>query len=908
VLVGAVASLAAVSLGVRLLWSQSHPRIGFALDRNLVLISSPLFLLDLYGVESGLHVDSLDDRPVDSLDDLRSRIDSRCLRLGVGANAPNTTTREVIWAEPRSFDRIEVVADGRLIGLPACTVLSEHEEVVAINGETVGSPGALADALPGAVRARTRLSLRMRGAGADRVLLMRAVDWPAAWAMFGSGVLFAGLGIATVALKPRARSAHGFLAFCLAVAAFSWLRSIPHHYRSPLEQQSYYLVQAAIPLATAVFIATFTAWRRVFRSLRWVALVFGGITVVALGLNLGLWPEDATRGVLAPRLLVAWAASLLVLLVLGSSADVALRRLGLEVGPEDRGHGRALRLALVLGLFPLTIYTALQGWAGWGDWRALFELSTVLFPLVIAYAVVRLNLLGLNALVSEGLRRGPPMAILAVGAALVIGLAAPLSERLLPDAPWWVGTTLVAAVVLMTAAGYTTLKRRLERGRLRRDATPEEMLEALEVTRGRNLGLVERCQLLVDQAATLAGASNVGLLLRRPGTTQWCLAAARDLDRGPRREACDELLSVMDRDRRPLFRKELVEDGAVVARGLVASMDELSAAVTLPLIAGDRLIGVLSLGSTGERDLSAGELRRLRDLASFGAVDLGGSIQQLLDDRGRRIAALYPELPPSIAGWSIERALGRGGMACVYLGSRGGVRAAIKVPTVDVQDDSALRQRFSRECGVMKRIDHPHVVRVLEVGQVGEEPFAAMEYCAGGTLRERLDRAARLSEEEVWAALRQIASGLEAAHRAGVLHRDVKPANILFDEHEMVKVGDFGLARLLEESTITSTGAFLGTPTYVAPEIIRGRQASPQSDQYSLGICGIEMLIGRRPVGAAGGAEALVQHLAGDLPRVREHRPEVSMRMEGLITRLTAMQPEQRFASWGDVLGAMGTT
>jgi serine/threonine protein kinase len=254
-----------------------------------------------------------------------------------------------------------------------------------------------------------------------------------------------------------------------------------------------------------------------------------------------------------------------------------------------------------------------------------------------------------------------------------------------------------------------------------------------------------------------------------------------------------------------------------------------------------------------------------------------------------------------------ERLLGAGGMATVELArdEELGRPVALKTLHAGLALDGTFRKRFVRESQLAARLSHPNIVRVLDAGtEEGGEPYIVMEYVDGESLAQLLERRGRLHAPEAVRIAAQAAAGLAHAHAAGLVHRDVKPHNLLVAADGTVKVADFGIARAAQEARLTETGTVLGTAAYLAPELAAGREATPAADVYGLGACLYEALTGRPPheVGS------LVDLAARQQEPVRppsELVSDVPSAIEELVMRCLAAEPELRptAAQVADALG-----
>jgi serine/threonine protein kinase len=247
-----------------------------------------------------------------------------------------------------------------------------------------------------------------------------------------------------------------------------------------------------------------------------------------------------------------------------------------------------------------------------------------------------------------------------------------------------------------------------------------------------------------------------------------------------------------------------------------------------------------------------------------------------------------------IPGYIILHLIGQGGQAKVYLAEREHDRLQVVLKVLDrtLRQDPVFLERMVREYKLLARLEMEHVARIYDQGFSGEHAYIAMEFLAGGTL------AARIREGvESRLALRitsQVARALEAVHSRGVVHRDVKPANILFRVDGRPVIVDFGLARDVGvASTLTQFGHFVATPRYMSPEQCLGQQAGPHSDLYSLGVVFYEMLTGRRLFEADDPEQLVHLHLNAPVPRL----PERLAGYQPVIDRLLAKRPQERFQS-----------
>jgi len=256
----------------------------------------------------------------------------------------------------------------------------------------------------------------------------------------------------------------------------------------------------------------------------------------------------------------------------------------------------------------------------------------------------------------------------------------------------------------------------------------------------------------------------------------------------------------------------------------------------------------------------------------------------------------------------IERPLGRGGMASVYLArdEELGRPVAVKVLEALAGEDES-RRRFLREARLAARLTHPNIVTVYDAGEHDGALYIVMEYVEGETLAELLRRRGRLPPDEVVALGRQAAAGLQHAHDHGLVHRDVKPQNLLVRSDGTLKISDFGIARAAEATQITSAGTILGTAGYLAPEQAAGEEASAAADVYGLGAVLYEALTGRTPVRVASLADLPTAHLEPPDP-VGTIAPGVPPRLETAVMRALERRPEDRPGSAAELAAALDGT
>ena len=247
----------------------------------------------------------------------------------------------------------------------------------------------------------------------------------------------------------------------------------------------------------------------------------------------------------------------------------------------------------------------------------------------------------------------------------------------------------------------------------------------------------------------------------------------------------------------------------------------------------------------------------------------------------------------------LEEKIGSGGMSTVYRAFDPTLErwVAIKLMHRDISSDPDQLERFRREARAVARLNHPHVVTVIDAGEDDGTPFIVFEYVEGETLKDRIRRQRRLPVPEAVAYAIEIGRALACAHANKLVHRDVKPQNVLIDSDGRAKVTDFGIARSLEQEGLTVAGRVLGTTDYVSPEQALGQDVTEQSDIYSLGIVLYEMLTGETPFRADTQVAVAMKHVREPLPDVQVRRPEISAALAAVVDRATAKETASRYQS-----------
>lgn len=247
-----------------------------------------------------------------------------------------------------------------------------------------------------------------------------------------------------------------------------------------------------------------------------------------------------------------------------------------------------------------------------------------------------------------------------------------------------------------------------------------------------------------------------------------------------------------------------------------------------------------------------------------------------------------------IPGFRLQRQIGKGGMAVVYAGIQENFErpVAIKVLSPHIEAEKEYAERFMREAKTVATLNHPHIIPVYDVGQIGSHYYIAMEYLPGNTLKHWITTG--LEVEECLQILLEVADALSYAHKKGIVHRDIKPENIMFREDNSVVLTDFGIARSSKaDQQLTQEGAMIGTPAYMSPEQARGKAVDGRSDIYSLGVVFYEMLMRERPFQGSDPMATALAHLTEPVPRL----PGSLAAYQVLLNQMLAKKADERFAN-----------
>ncbi len=263
--------------------------------------------------------------------------------------------------------------------------------------------------------------------------------------------------------------------------------------------------------------------------------------------------------------------------------------------------------------------------------------------------------------------------------------------------------------------------------------------------------------------------------------------------------------------------------------------------------------------------------------------------------------------PEKIGRYEIKSELGRGGMATVYKAydPRFEREVALKVLPREMMHDSSFRIRFEREAKTIASLEHPAIVPVYDVGEDDEQPYFVMRYMTGGSLADQIEKGP-VSLKEAARLMDRLGPALDQAHSKGVIHRDLKPGNILFDPAGEPYISDFGIAKIAQgQSTTVTGGAIIGTPAYMSPEQAQGDPLDGRSDIYAMGVILYEILAGTQPYQATTPMAVVVKHITDPIPHILDANPRLPSGIETIIEKAMAKNPDERFSTAGELSAAL---
>ena len=849
--------LALCYTGSRLIWAQQHFRPVISFDEELHVV----FDIEHYGLTGAHTLTTINGLSTPSRNDIPPAYDQGPKNEAkLIFSVEGEDIRPIEWIRTQKFIEYSLVRDSsgtfqdnfHDIQID----LTEDERIFTINGITLAE---LAENPAAALEAKsdgnfvTRMEIMSDDTNIIRQVIFHQFDFSIYWTRFVIGGGFGIIGLIVFWIKSGSKSAVGFLIFSAFASLFWMVRSLPFQYRIPAENYSYYVLQCFLPLATAVFIFTFTPIRLMKRTRR---IGYAVVTIFCMALFVGniiFYGKMAQFGILGTRLFLVWGLALLTMLLFSLPMDWWLRIRGWKISPTDIQRAWVLRIALLFSFLPVAIYTPTSlYWDKTDRFAILFDMNVLLFPLLIGYAILRHNLLQLSELALESVTY--LMLLGGMVTAYIVGTSAllPALTSIAPADSTWPRPILLAGILALATPLHHWTRRKIDERYSRTPFEFERFLHETENSEKANATPFEYAFAVLRQLSSLFRVEHTALFLRFPGQDIWTLSAVIPApETGQPTEDCSTLLAILEEDRKSISRDEVLEDlrYRFVQDEALKGMNALHASVIVPLISRDRLIGALCLGEKAfHKNYSREELALIKRIATHIASSLFNLMGRIVALEGRRIADIYPNYPERIGDYAIKSVIGEGGMSYVYLGAKGRDYFAIKVPSRMVQSSSTLLERFQREIQAVQRLDHENIIHAHEFAWEGPEPYIVFDYYAFGSISDELKDKGPFSQKEAISVGRQVASGLAAASQAGIVHRDIKPSNLFRTPDGTVKIADFGLARISDASSLTLPGQIFGTPSYIAPELLEGESATIYSDQFALGITLVEILTGSKPI------------------------------------------------------------
>ncbi|MFH1023408.1 MAG: FHA domain-containing serine/threonine-protein kinase [Planctomycetota bacterium] len=308
------------------------------------------------------------------------------------------------------------------------------------------------------------------------------------------------------------------------------------------------------------------------------------------------------------------------------------------------------------------------------------------------------------------------------------------------------------------------------------------------------------------------------------------------------------------------------------------------------------------LGSANGTYLNGNRLEGEQPLKIGDRVQAGETILSFLDDAvENKPDTLIGQV---INGYRIEERVGRGGMGTVYRATQMSLNRTIafKILAEDLTKDIVFITRFINEARSAGELNHPHLIQAHDVGRAGDVYYFSMEYAPGGSLQDVLSRERKFPAERAIAVITDVARGLEYAEKKGIVHRDIKPDNLMFGEDGLVKIGDLGISKKLSAGEVATADSVMGSPHYMAPEQARGEPVDNRSDLYSLGVTFYRMLAGRTPFTGSSPREIMEKHVREAPPPLKELAPGTPMEVVRIVNRLMAKNPADRHLNATELL------
>ncbi len=265
----------------------------------------------------------------------------------------------------------------------------------------------------------------------------------------------------------------------------------------------------------------------------------------------------------------------------------------------------------------------------------------------------------------------------------------------------------------------------------------------------------------------------------------------------------------------------------------------------------------------------------------------------------------------NIGRYEIERELGQGGMAMVYLARDPYIKRKVAIKVLHKQNVSSqtVKAGFLREAESVATLEHPFIVPIYDFGEEDDANFIVMRLMLGGTLTNKIKKqqVQEFSPVEIINILQRVGSALDSAHLQGIVHRDLKPDNILYDRYKGAFLGDFGIAHLMADDKLDSVGMVLGTPAYMSPEQFDGEAVDGRSDLYALGVIAFELLTGRQPYEGSTLMELMTKHITEPIPRILDFNSHLSPTCQQVIQKAMAKNPNDRYDTAGEMVVALAS-
>jgi hypothetical protein len=876
---------------LEMFWRETseHPR--FKIDSTGRLISGPPDALDFID----LKVISANGFKVESDEDLQKAL-TRYATKSAALNLVDNSGEQVLlgysimnWAA-----RITTLIAGILVGVTALTVSW-------LRGGSIGAWGFVLFGLNMSVFSISRsIPIDYRLPFENTAYFVAQVSLIATGAIFL--VSFASL---RVLAEQKLSKPWAFGALVLGVlTAYVGAKKTLSYVGTPLHDQADW-VFIAILFPSLVWAASSFFPKRARMSTTTAIIFFGTLVAIMLGSSSTFFfSGSASNGILGMPFFYVWQIYTLSLIILCLGSNLILKWSRVPVPALDRRRSRILIVSMLSSFLPMAIYILLRVsfFKNFTSGRPFMEFAQVIFPIAIAYGIVKQNILQMSRFLLQALAY---VFLLTAGfvSYILVGI-------FLSSTNSQTGQSIIASAFFMTVMASLLLvlhtfasKRFTPWGRYTPDAE-EEFLDALHDLAVNAKSVNEIYEFVDKELRDTLQVMHVDLLLSTEifkKNDQQQSAVVENMDGLEDGQAIISIASNEDN----FFVRDLEDqiDPQTVQSKALDALHGLSSDLVITVRSKTQIIGSLSLGAKiGGTNFTDNELGFLRRLSRRLGTSLLAVIGREQDIKPRRIIDLFPLFPSKIEEYDIQGVLGQGGMSYVYLGERHGQLAAIKVANHRVQLNSMLRSRFVREWEILSTIPHPRIVGLLNHGQFDSEPFMAFEYMQNGSLADLLRKNGPLDSVETINIMRQVIEGLNHALKHGVIHRDLKPHNLYLDDQQSAKISDFGAARIEEDDQFTMTGEIIGTLAYMAPERLDGRPGDWRADQYALGVTAYELLTGTKPFMGRTLEAQLVSKMNWSLANLGELTSRADDDTCQTIAKMMLPDANRRFDSYDELL------